>query len=850
MKEFGEFDQNEDKIIKIDIEEEMKSAYIDYSMSVIVSRALPDVRDGLKPVHRRVLYAMNEMGNVFSQPTRKSAKPVGEVLANYHPHGDSSVYMTLVRLAQSWNMRYTMVDGQGNFGSIDGDSPAAMRYTEARLTEIAGEMLRDIEKDTVDMQNNFDDTKQEPTVLPTRIPNLLINGASGIAVGMATNMAPHNLRESIDACVAYIESDGELAVEELIHHVKAPDFPTGGIIYGYEGVKQSYLTGRGSITVRARCEIESTGSYERIIVTEIPYQVNKSELVESIANLVNEKKIVGISNISDESSGKGGMRIVIDIKKDANAYVVLNHLYKQTQLQKNFSANNIALVKGRPKLLNLKDIIANFVDHREEVVTRRCHYELKKAKERAHILEGLLIAVDNIDEVVSIIRNSSNTAEAMTRLQERFSLTEVQSRAIVDMRLRALTGLERDKLRDEYEQLEKLINHLTDLLNNRHKLMDVVKNELIEIKNKYGDQRKTEIVMASEDLNPEDFYDDQDMVITLSHMGYIKRTPLADFRSQGRGGKGSKGSSTRDEDFIEYMIFASMHATLMLFTRTGKVFWLRVFDLPEGSRSSKGRAIQNILELNEQDHITACVRVKNLLTDKDFLTSHYLLLATKQGIIKKTLLENYSRPRKKGIIAINLKEDDEVISVRLTNGDCQILMANRNGRAIRFHEREIRPVGRTSMGVIGMRLDDANDYIVGMTIEKPDKLKDLLVVSEKGYGKRSDIDTYRTTHRGGKGVKTMNINEKIGKLVDFRAVNDEEDLMIITKSGLAIRMAVDSIPVIGRATQGVKVIRMNDNESIASICVVPKEDEDKENPSLENENTETNTTPDATASDN
>lgn len=827
-----DYQDREDRIIKIDIENEMKSAYIDYSMSVIVSRALPDVRDGLKPVHRRVLYAMNEMGNIYSQPTRKSAKPVGEVLANYHPHGDSSVYFTLVRLAQNWNMRYTLVDGQGNFGSIDGDSPAAMRYTEARLTELASEMLRDIDKDTVDMQNNFDDTKQEPTVLPTRFPNLLVNGASGIAVGMATNMAPHNLRESIAACIAYIDARGEISVEELMEHVKAPDFPTGGIIYGYEGVRQSYLTGRGSITMRARCEIEEEHGMERIIITEIPYQVNKAQLVESIASLVNEKRLVGISNIADESSGKGGMRIVIDVKRDANAAVVLNHLYKETQLQTNFSANNIALVKGRPQLLTLKDIIANFVEHREDVVTRRCRFDLKKAEERAHILEGLLIAVDNIDEVISIIRSSANTAEAMQRLQERFSLSEVQARAIVDMRLRALTGLERDKLRAEYEELEKTIAYLQELLSNRDMLLGVLKDELQEVSDKYGDERKTEVIVSSEELNPEDFYDDQDMIITLSHKGYVKRTPLADFRSQSRGGKGAKGSATRDEDFIEYMISASMHATIMLFTQTGKVFWMRVFEIPEGSKTSRGRAIQNLLDVAPEDRITTCIRVKKLNTDLDFLNSHYLFFVTKEGWVKKTLLEAYSRPRTKGIRAIELMPWDSVVSVWLTNGDCEILLANRSGRSIRFHEDRVRATGRVSRGVKGMRLDEGADEIVGLSVQKPGEELPILIVSENGYGKLGDLAEYRKTNRGGKGVIALKVTEKTGQMVDFRTVKDESDLMIITREGVAIRMPVESIPTIGRNTQGVKLIRLDEGEAIASICLVPKDEEEAEESNL------------------
>lgn len=825
-----EIEEREDRILKIDIENEMKSAYIDYSMSVIVSRALPDVRDGFKPVHRRVLYAMNEMNNVFSQPTKKSAKAVGEVLANYHPHGDSSVYKTLVRLAQPWNLRYPMVDGQGNFGSIDGDSAAAMRYTEARLTEIAGEMLRDIDKETVDFQNNYDDTTLEPTVLPTRIPNLLVNGVSGIAVGMATNMPPHNLSECIDGCVAYIDSNGDISIEELMHHVKAPDFPTGGFICGYAGVKEAFLTGRGSVVMRARTEIETDAQgRETIVVTEIPYQVVKAELVEDIAERVNGHTIEGISNITDISSEKGGMRIQIEIKRDANASVVLNHLFKQTALQSTFSVNNIALVNGRPQLLNLKELIQCFIDHRHDVVTRRCKYELRKAKERIHILEGLLIAVDNIDEVVSIIRSSSNTSEAMERLCARFGLTDIQARAIVDMRLRALTGLERDKLRAEYEELEKIIQHLEELLSNEHLLMALIKEELLEIKNKYGDQRKTEIIFASEEFNPEDFYADDEMIITISHLGYIKRTPLSEFRSQARGGIGSKGSTTRDEDFIEYIYSASMHATLLLFTTKGRCHWLRVYEIPEGAKNTKGRAIQNILEIEPDDRITACIRIKKLEKDQDFINSHYLVFATKQGIIKKTLLEAYSRPRSKGVNAINLNEGDSVVTVRLTNGNAEILLANRNGRAIRFHESKVRAMGRIATGVRGITLDDDDDAVVGMVALKHPEEESLLVVSECGYGKRSLLDSYRTTNRGGKGVKTMQITEKTGRLVDFRSVTDAFDLMIINKSGVAIRMPMESISVIGRATQGVRLINLSSREDeIASVCSVVREDEEEE----------------------
>ena len=821
----------EDRIIKIDIETEMKTAYIDYSMSVIVSRALPDVRDGFKPVHRRVLYAMNEMGNVYSQPTRKSAKAVGEVLAKYHPHGDSAVYMTLVRLAQPWNLRYTLVDGQGNFGSVDGDSPAAMRYTEARLTELAGEMLRDIDKETVDFQNNFDDTTQEPTVLPTRFPNLLVNGASWIAVGMATNMAPHNLRECIDGCVAYIDAGGALEVADLMRYVKAPDFPTGGFIYGYAGVKEAFETGRGRIVLRARTEIETdSNGRENIIVTEIPYQVNKAQLVSDIAQLVNERRIEGISNISDESSGKGGMRIVIEVKRDANASVVLNHLFKLTPLQSYFNVNNIALVKGRPCLLNLKQLLGEFVDHRHNVVRRRSIFDLRKARERAHILEGLLIAVDNIDEVIHIIRSSENAQEAQERLRERFDLSELQARAIVDMRLRALTGLESDKLRAEFDELMKTIQYLEGLLADDNLLMQVVKDELLEVKEKFGDPRRTEIVFSSEEFNPEDFYADDEMIITISHLGYIKRTPLSDFRSQARGGVGSKGSTTREEDFIEYIYSASMHATLLLFTTKGRCFWLPVYKIPEGAKSTKGRAIQNILNIEADDRITACIRIKKLQKDPEFVASHYLVFATQQGMIKKTPLEAYSNPRSKGVFAIKLNEGDSVVSVRLTNGKTEILLANKGGRAIRFPESKVRSMGRVTTGVRGMILDEGGeDAIVGMVALKDPEKETILVVSECGYGKRTTLDSYRITNRGGKGVKTMQITEKTGSLVDFRSVTDELDLMIINRSGVAIRMPMSSINVIGRATQGVKLINLSSRgDEIASVCIVASEEAEAE----------------------
>ena len=821
----------EDRIIKIDIETEMKTAYIDYSMSVIVSRALPDVRDGFKPVHRRVLYAMNEMGNVYSQPTRKSAKAVGEVLAKYHPHGDSAVYMTLVRLAQPWNLRYTLVDGQGNFGSVDGDSPAAMRYTEARLTELAGEMLRDIDKETVDFQNNFDDTTQEPTVLPTRFPNLLVEGGSGMAGGMATNMAPHNLRECIDGCVAYIDAGGALEVADLMRYIKAPDFPTGGFIYGYAGVKEAFETGRGRIVLRARTEIETdSNGRENIIVTEIPYQVNKAQLVSDIAQLVNERRIEGISNISDESSGKGGMRIVIEVKRDANASVVLNHLFKLTPLQSYFNVNNIALVKGRPCLLNLKQLIEEFVDHRHDVVRRRSIFDLRKARERAHILEGLLIAVDNIDEVIHIIRSSENAQEAQERLRVRFELSELQARAIVDMRLRALTGLESDKLRAEFDELMKTIQYLEGLLADDNLLMQVVKDELLEVKEKFGDPRRTEIVFSSEEFNPEDFYADDEMIITISHLGYIKRTPLSDFRSQARGGVGSKGSTTREEDFIEYIYSASMHATLLLFTTKGRCFWLPVYKIPEGAKSTKGRAIQNILNIEADDRITACIRIKKLQKDPEFVASHYLVFATQQGMIKKTPLEAYSNPRSKGVFAIKLNEGDSVVSVRLTNGKTEILLANKGGRAIRFPESKVRSMGRVTTGVRGMILDEGGeDAIVGMVALKDPEKETILVVSECGYGKRTTLDSYRITNRGGKGVKTMQITEKTGSLVDFRSVTDELDLMIINRSGVAIRMPMSSINVIGRATQGVKLINLSSRgDEIASVCIVASEEAEAE----------------------
>lgn len=819
---------DQDRIIKINIEEEMKSAYIDYSMSVIVSRALPDVRDGFKPVHRRILYGMNMIGNTSDKKHLKSARIVGEVLGKYHPHGDSSVYGALVRMAQWWSMRYTLVDGQGNFGSMDNDSPAAMRYTEARLSKLAEEMLRDIDKDTVDFQLNFDDSLKEPTVLPTRIPNLLVNGASGIAVGMATNMPTHNLSEVLDGCMAYIDSRGEIEIEDLMQYIKAPDFPTGATIYGYDGVKEAFMTGRGRIVLRGKAEIEVENNHEQIIITEIPYQVIKSDLVKSIADLVNEKRIDGISDVTDESS-RAGLRIVVDVKRDANAQVVLNKLYKMTALQSSFSVNNIALVNGRPHLLNLKDLIKAFVDHRHEVVIRRTRYDLAKAEERAHILEGLIIASDNIDEVIAIIKSSTSPQEAIERLMERFSLSDRQARAIVEMRLRQLTGLEQDKLRAEYEELEKQIAYLKEILENDDLCMKIIKDELQEIKDKYGDERKTDIIYASEDLNPEDFYADDEMIITISHMGYIKRTPLADFKAQGRGGIGVKGSETRDEDFIEYIYPASMHATMMFFTSKGRCFWLPVYQIPEGTKNAKGRAIQNLLNIEADDKVQAFIRVKKLTTDTEFVNSHYLLFCTKKGIIKKTCLEAYSRPRQNGVNAITLREDDGLIQVCMTNGDREVLIANRNGRAIRFHESAVREMGRTASGVRGMTLDeDGMDEVVGMVCIKDKEKETTLVVSEQGYGKRSHIDDYRITNRGGKGVKTLNITEKTGKLVAFLNVTDENDLMIINKSGITIRTKVSDLSIIGRATQGVRLINLGKrNDEIASVCKVLTDSEEQ-----------------------
>ena len=817
--------QEQDRIIKINIEEEMKSSYIDYSMSVIVARALPDVRDGLKPVHRRILYGMMELGNTSDKAYKKSARIVGEVLGKYHPHGDSSVYGALVRMAQDWAMRYPLVDGQGNFGSIDGDSAAAMRYTEARLKKLGEDMMTDLYKETVDFTNNFDDTLQEPTVMPTRIPNLLVNGASGIAVGMATNMPTHNLAEVIDACVAYIDNN-EIDTDGLMQYVKAPDFPTGGYIYGISGVREAYETGRGRVIMRAKTEIESHPNHDKIVVNEIPYNVNKRELIEHIASLVNEKKIEDISYVNDESD-REGMRIVIDVKRDANAGVVLNKLFKMTALQSSFSVNNIALVKGRPKCLTLKEMIKCFVDHRHEVVIRRTKYELRKAKERAHILEGLIIASDNIDEVVRIIRAAKTPNEAIQNLMDRFELSEIQARAIVEMRLRQLTGLMQDQLHAEYEELMKQIAYLEEILVNDELCKKVIKDELEEVKAKYGDSRRSEIVYASEEFNPEDFYADDQMVITISHLGYIKRTPLAEFRTQNRGGVGSKGSETRDEDFVEHIYPATMHNTMMFFTQRGKCYWLKVYEIPEGTKISKGRAIQNLLNIEPGDVVTAYLRVKNL-NDTDFINSHYVVFCTKNGIIKKTLLEQYSRPRQNGVNAITIREDDRVIEVRMTNGDNEIIIANRNGRAIRFHESTVRCMGRTATGVRGITLDeDGVDEVIGMVCIKDPETESIMVVSEQGYGKRSEIDDYRITNRGGKGVKTLNITEKTGKLVAIKTVTDENDLMIINKSGITIRLKVEDVRIMGRATQGVRLINLEKrNDQIGSVCKVESENEE------------------------
>jgi DNA gyrase subunit A len=831
-----------ERIIKVNIEEEMKSAYIDYSMSVIVSRALPDVRDGLKPVHRRVLYGMSELGVQSNRPYKKSARIVGEVLGKYHPHGDSSVYDAMVRMAQEWSLRYPLVDGQGNFGSVDGDSPAAMRYTEARLKKIAEETLADIDKETVDFQPNFDDSLTEPTVLPTRIPNLLVNGASGIAVGMATNMPPHNLTEIIDATVAYIDNNN-ITSEEILHFVKGPDFPTGGIIYGEQGIRDACETGRGRIVVRAKTEIELTASgRECIIVTEIPYMVNKAEMIRKIADLINEKKLDGISYINDESD-RNGMRVVIILKKDATANVVLNNLYKFSSLQTSFSVNNIALVKGRPKTLNTKDLIHYFVKHRHDVIIRRTKFELDQAEKRAHILEGLIIASDNIDEVIAIIKASQTPDMARERLMERFGLSEIQSRAIVEMRLRQLTGLEQEKLRAEYAEIMALIEYLKSILASVELQMKIIKDELIEIRDKYGDKRRTEIIPNAEEFNPEDFYADDEMVITISHMGYIKRTPLTEFRRQNRGGTGARGGATRDEDFIEHLYIATMHNTMLFFTSRGKCYWLKVYAIPEGSRTSKGRAMQNLISIEPDDKVRAFINVKNL-NDEDYINNNFIVLCTTKGIIKKTSLEAYSRPRTNGVNAITVREGDELLEARMTNGQHHIMLAVRSGRAIRFPEASVRPMGRTASGVRGIRLaDEVTDFVVGMiTVEN--KEKDILVVSEKGYGKRSDIDGYRITNRGGKGVKTINITDKTGYLITLKDVSDQDDLMIITQAGNILRSPVSVLRVMGRATQGVRLINLKDNDSIASVaCVFVNEEDstsDQEFPEENNINSEEN----------
>ena len=833
----------EDRIKKINIEDEMQEAYIDYSMSVIVSRALPDVRDGFKPVHRRVLFGMQKLGNTSNQPTKKSARIVGDVMGKLHPHGDSSIYMTLARMAQDWSLRYPLVEGQGNFGSIDGDSPAAMRYTEVRLEKIGEEMMRDIDEDTVDMMPNFDNTIEEPTVLPTRFPNLLVNGASGIAVGMATNMAPHNITESINASIAVLNNP-DITIEELMHIIKAPDFPTGGTIYGYAGVREAYETGRGRIVVRAKAEVESENDRDVIVVTEIPYCVNKSELIKNIADLVGEKKIEGINDIADHSDRRG-IRIVIELKKDANASVVLNKLYKMTALQSSFSVNNVALVGGRPKLLNLKEIIEEFVKHRHEVVIRRSRFQLKKAEERAHIVNGLIIACDNIDEVVKIIRSSRTTDEARQRLAERFDLSDIQTRAIVDMRLSALVNMNQEKLHLELEELMHTIEYLNSVLNDPEVCRQLIESELVETRDKYGDERRTEIVYASEEFNAEDFYADDEMIITISHLGYIKRTPLSEFRAQGRGGVGVKGSDTRDEDFIEYIYTATMHNYMLFFTQQGRCYWLKVYDIPEGTRTSKGRAIQNLLNIDSDDKVKAFINVKRL-GDAEFVKSHYLMFCTKKGVVKKTCLEAYSRPRQNGVNAIIIREGDELLQVRMTNGREEVLLANRNGRAIRFNESTVRDMGRMSAGVKGMTLDGGDDEVVGMITMTEDTQKTVMVVSEKGRGKRSNLEDYRITNRGGKGVKTITITEKTGRLVDIKDVDDSKDLMIINKSGITIRLHVADINVYGRAAQGVKLIDLEKrNDEIVSVCVVDSNEEDAVEESL----TEPSVTPVETAAD-
>ena len=836
-----------EKIIPINIEEEMKTAYIDYSMSVIVSRALPDVRDGLKPVHRRVLYGMLELGVMHNRPYKKSARIVGEVLGKYHPHGDTSVYDTMVRMAQDWSLRYPLVDGQGNYGSMDGDPPAAMRYTEARLRKIAEEMLGDIEKDTVDFRPNFDDSLEEPTVLPTKIPNLLVNGASGIAVGMATNMAPHNLSEICDACMAYIENK-DIDVAGLMQHVKAPDFPTGGTIYGFAGVKEALETGRGRIVLRAKSNIETYKDRERIIVNEIPYQLNKSEMIKKTADLINEKKLEGISEIRDESD-RDGMRIVYELKRDAISNVVLNNLYKYTALQTSFSVNNIALVKGRPMMLNLRDQIHYFIEHRHDVVIRRTKFELAQAEKRAHILEGLLIALDNLDEVIRIIRESESPDSAREELMAKFSLSEVQSRAILDMRLRALTGLERDKLKEEFAELMKLINHLRDVLANEPLRLNIIKEELIEVKEKYGDGRKTDIVYAGDDFRMEDMIADENVVITISRMGYIKRTSLNEYKAQNRGGKGSKGSATRDEDFIEYMFIASTHNYLLLFTEKGQVFWLRAYEVPEGNKQSKGRAIQNLLNIPQDDKVKAFINVKSL-SDEEYINNNFIILCTKNGIIKKTSLEAYTRPRANGINAITVREGDQLLNAAFTDGKNEIMIATKLGKVCRFNEAKVRPMGRNASGVIGIDLNDeegGNNEVIGM-ICLSDPQANVLVVSEKGYGKRSDIEEYRVTNRGGKGVKTINITEKTGNLVSIKSVSDANDLMIITKNGITIRLNIAGLRLMGRATQGVRLINISESDEIAAVTKVDHEDEAEENNPENNQENYGN--PEADASEN
>ena len=819
------------RIIPINIEEQMKSAYIDYSMSVIVSRALPDVRDGMKPVHRRILYDMSAELNLYSdKPTRKSARIVGDVLGKFHPHGDSSVYDAMVRLAQEWSMRYPLVDGQGNFGSMDGDSPAAMRYTEARMKKITDEVMADIDKETVDWTLNFDDTIPEPTVLPTKIPLLIVNGASGIAVGMATNMDPHNLSEVVDACCAYIDNS-EITGEEMLHFIKGPDFPTGGIIYGYEGVREAMLTGRGRVMMRAKTDIEHTPSgRECIVITEIPYMINKAEMIKKIADMINEKKIDGISYINDESD-RDGLRIIIILKHDAVASVVLNTLYKNTPLQTSFAVNNIALVNGRPQLLPMRDLVMHFVNHRHDVVVRRTRYDLRKAEERLHIVLGLLIAQDNIDEIVHIIRSSQTPDAAKQAMIERFELSDIQASAIIEMRLRALTGLEYGKLTAERDDLTKLIAHLKDVLENVGMQMQIVKDELLEIKEKYGDERRSEIVYASEEFNPEDFYADDDMVITISHMGYIKRTPLAEYRTQNRGGVGAKGSATRDEDFIEHIYVASMHNTMLFFTEKGRCYWLKVYEIPEGARSSKGRAIQNVIQIEPDDKVRAYINVKRL-NDAEYVNNNFIIMCTKDGTIKKTKLEAYSRPRQNGVNAIVIREGDQLIEAKLTSGNAEVMIAAREGKAIRFNESTVRPIGRVGAGVRGISIEES-DEVIGMICVEPDSTQDVLVLSENGYGKRTDLDEYRITNRGGKGVKTINVTEKTGKLISIQAVTDDNDLMIINRSGLTIRTAVSQIRLAGRATQGVRIINLRDGDAIASVMAVPAAGDEEEVQSAE-----------------